>query len=81
VISPTSRLRDASLKKAVYARLAVPSFWLVDPDPDQPTLTAFELAGQGYREEAHTAGDASWTASRPFPVTVVPADLVAALRP
>ena len=31
VISPTSRLRDAHLKKAVYARLGSPSFWLVDP--------------------------------------------------
>ena len=32
VISPTSRLRDASLKKAVYARLGTPSYWLVDPN-------------------------------------------------
>jgi Uma2 family endonuclease len=81
VISPTSRLRDASLKKAVYARLGVPSFWLIDPDPDQPALTAFELAGPAYRQEAHAAGDTPWTASRPFPVTVVPADLVAGLHP
>src|SRR5215469_3716001 len=32
VISPTSRLRDASLKKAAYARIGVPSFWLADPN-------------------------------------------------
>src|SRR5256885_7670358 len=28
VISPTSGIRDATLKKAVYARLGVPSYWL-----------------------------------------------------
>jgi Uma2 family endonuclease len=44
VISPTSRLRDTSLKKAAYARLGVPSFWLVDPDMERPSLTVFELA-------------------------------------
>ena len=70
-----------SLKKAVYARLGVPSFWLIDPDPDQPALTVFELVGPEYPQEAHTAGDAPWTASRPFPVTVVPANLVAGLHP
>lgn len=81
VISPTSRLRDASLKKAVYARLGVPSFWLIDPDPQQPALTVFELAGSGYRQEAHSVADERWTASRPFPLSVVPAELVAGLRP
>jgi Uma2 family endonuclease len=81
VISPTSRLRDASLKRAVYARLGVPSFWLIDPDPERPALTAFQLAGSGYRQEAHVVGSASWTTSRPFLVSVVPADLVAGLRP
>jgi len=81
VISPTSRLRDASLKRAVYARLGVPSFWLIDPDPERPALTAFQLAGSGYRQGAHVVGSASWTTSRPFLVSVVPADLVAGLRP
>ncbi|MGP7998104.1 MAG: Uma2 family endonuclease [Streptosporangiaceae bacterium] len=58
VISPTSRLRDASLKKAVYARLGTPSYSLVDPDPDKPSLTVFELADGGYRELAHVTGGA-----------------------
>jgi Uma2 family endonuclease len=81
VISPTSRLRDASLKKAVYARMAVPSFWLIDPDPDRATLTAFELAGTEYLQAAHVTGDDSWTATTPFPVRIVPAELVAGLHP
>ena len=91
VISPTSRLRDASLKKAVYARLGTPSYWLVDPgrakpwrpDPRSvpPSLTVFELTNGDYKQVAHVVGGQSWTASRPFPVRVVPADLVRGLRP
>ncbi len=81
VISPTSRLRDASLKKAVYARLGTPSYWLVDPNPGQPSLTVFELAGGDYKQIAHVTGGQAWTATRPFPVQVTPADLVRGLRP
>lgn len=81
VISPTSRLHDASLKKAVYARLGMPSYWLVDPNPGQPSLTVFELAGGDYKQIAHVTGGQAWTATRPFPVQVIPADLVRGLRP
>ena len=81
VISPTSRLRDASLKKAFYARLGAVSFWLVDPAPDKPSLTVFELDSGAYREIAHVSGEESWTATRPFAVRISPADLVSGLRP
>ena len=81
VISPTSRLRDASLKKAVYARLGTPSYWLIDPNRDKPSLTVFELADGAYKEIAHIVGGQVWTASRPFPVQIIPADLVRGLRP
>jgi Uma2 family endonuclease len=81
VISPTSRLRDAHLKKAVYARLGSASFWLVDPARNKPTLTVFGLAGGAYREVACVTGGEAWTATQPFPVRVVPADLVRGLHP
>lgn len=81
VISPSSGLRDRSLKKAVYERMGVPSYWLVDPDRERPALTAFELRGTSYREVATVTGHQPWDASRPFPVRIVPADLVAGLRP
>jgi Uma2 family endonuclease len=81
VISPTSRLHDASLKKAVYARLGTPSYWLVDPNRDKPSLTVFELADGDYKETAHVTGGRAWMATRPFPVRVVPADQVRGLRP
>jgi Uma2 family endonuclease len=81
VISPTSRLRDANLKRAAYARLGVPSFWLADPNLEKPCVTAFELDGDDYREVAVVCGDDSWEASRPFAVRVVPADLIVGLLP
>jgi Uma2 family endonuclease len=81
VASPSSRLADANLKRAVYARMGVQSFWLVDPDPEQPSLTAFELADADYRQVAHVVGDQVFTAERPFVVRIVPAELVRGLQP
>lgn len=81
VISPSSGLRDRSLKKAVYERMGVRSCWLVDPDRTRPTVTAYDLHDGRYREIAAVTGHESWQASMPFPVTVIPADLIAGLDP
>jgi len=81
VISPTSRLTDTSLKKAAYARMRVPSFWLVDPDRREPTLTVFEFEGDSYRDGVVVAGHETLAATRPFMVRITPADLVAGLMP
>jgi Uma2 family endonuclease len=79
VISPASRLRDATLKKAFYARLGVQSYWLVDPV--RPALTAFELAGGVYKQTGYAAGEQGWQARLPFAVRITPAELVRGLRP
>jgi Uma2 family endonuclease len=77
---PGSGLVDRSLKKALYARHGVRSYWLVDPEA--PAVTAFELDPTGdYLLVARVTGADRWHAARPFPVTVVPVDLVAGLRP
>lgn len=81
VISPSSRLKDANLKKAVYARLGTQHFWLVDPDLELPTLTAWDLAGDHYEQVEHVVGDEAFQPSRPFAVKFSPAELVAGLRP
>src|SRR6266849_1708625 len=81
VISPSSGLRDRSLKKAVYERMGVPSYWLVDPDRSRPSLTAFRLRGGCYRQEAAVSGRDVWQAGHPFAVRIVPADLIAGLEP
>lgn len=81
VISPSSRLIDPNLKKALYARLGVRSFWLIDPDPASPELVAYELAAGEYREVARVSGAEPYEAREPFPVTIVPAELVRGLLP
>jgi Uma2 family endonuclease len=81
VISPSSGLRDRSLKKAVYERMGVQSCWLVDPDRSRPALTAFELRGGCYHEVAAVSGHDLWEADRPFAVRIIPADLIAGLEP
>src|SRR5260370_35504326 len=41
-ISPSRGLRARRLKKPVYERMGVRSYWLVDPDRPRPALSAFE---------------------------------------
>jgi len=80
ILSPDSMLRDLNLKKAAYERFGVPSYWVVDPDLEQPSVRAFELANGEYREVAHAVGEGSLRAEQPFAVEIVPARLVAKLR-
>lgn len=80
VISPSSGLRDRSLKKAVYERMGVPSYWLADPDRNRPSVTAFEVRDGAYEQVAAVTGDEAWIAQRPFRLEIKPADLVAGLR-
>jgi Uma2 family endonuclease len=80
VRSPGSGLLDLSVKRGVYARHRVPSFWVLDPDA--PALTALELDEDGdYRVLADVVGGDSFAAVRPFPVRFSALDLVAGLRP
>ncbi len=80
VRSPSTGLIDRSLKKSAYARYRVACYWLIDPDT--PSLTVFEMGEEGeYVGVAHATGSTRYHALRPFPVTVVPTDLVAGLRP
>ena len=80
ILSPDSVLRDLNLKRAVYERFGIPSYWVIDPDLDQPSLRAFELVDGAYREAAQAVGNMPFRAERPFPVEIVPSQLVAKLR-
>lgn len=82
VASPSSRLKDANLKKAVYARLGARFFWLVDPDLEEPSVTAWELVGGAQYQRIARVRDAEvFEAAEPFGVKFSPADLVSGLRP
>ncbi|MFW0793037.1 Uma2 family endonuclease [Gordonia sp. CPCC 205515] len=75
ILSPSTALMDLNTKKAVYERLGVPSYWIIDPQ--QIRLTVYELdADDRYAEVASVAGADSYDAVRPFPVRIVPVDLL-----
>jgi len=80
VRSPSTALIDLNRKKETYERFGVPCYWVVVPDPDQPELLAFELAGGRYRQVAHVRGKERFAATRPLRIDVVPARLVAGLQ-
>jgi Uma2 family endonuclease len=79
--SPSTALIDLNRKKAAYEKFGVPSYWIVDPDPDRPELTVFELGPSGYAEAGRVSGTIPFPALKPFPVEIVPARLVDGLFP
>jgi len=73
VLSPTTRARDAVLKRHVYENAGVPAYWLVDPD--EPSLTVLELRDGKYEEAAVVRGGERYGATWPYAVEVVPSAL------
>src|SRR5207237_1638461 len=74
VQSPSSRRIDLGTKRLAFEGAGVPSYWLVDPD--EPSLTVLQLEEGVYREAARVTGEQAYIASTPFPVRIVPTDLV-----
>lgn len=80
VLSPSTRKYDQLLKLPSYAEAGIPSYWIIDPSADAPTLTVYELRTDGpaptyERTHVVSAGE-EVTLTHPFPVTLRPADLV-----
>ncbi|MGI8721769.1 MAG: Uma2 family endonuclease [Geodermatophilaceae bacterium] len=74
VLSPTGRDRDLSEKRRIYAEGGAAWYWLVDPAV--PSLTILRLAGRTYEEQALVEGSTAHVTDDPFPVRIVPAELV-----
>ncbi|MGH3544782.1 MAG: Uma2 family endonuclease, partial [Mycobacteriales bacterium] len=74
VLSPSSKRRDLVLKHSVYADCGVASYWVVDPEA--ASIRAWNLADGGYTEAGDTSGERPITLDQPYPVTVVPAQLL-----
>ena len=45
-------------------------------DPDAPSLTVLRLVGSAYVDEAHVTGGDAYETGEPFPVRVVPDELI-----
>jgi Uma2 family endonuclease len=79
MLSASSELYDVELKAALYERMGVPGYWVIDPL--DPKLTVFELDGSGtaYERVAEVEGDKAFEAAQPFAVRIVPRDLLGGL--
>lgn len=78
VASPSTALRDHNVKKGEYEDFGIESYWIVVPDPANPSITAYELRDGHYVQAAHVEGDQVFRTARPFPFDVSPRLLVTA---
>jgi len=62
------------VKRSRFEAAGCPSYWAVDPD--EPSVTAWQLQDQAYVEVAHAVGQEQVALEAPYPVTIVPAELV-----
>ncbi len=76
VASRSTRKRDRTKKLREYEAFGIETYWIVEPEFERPSLTAYELAGGRYKQVGLVAGSETYHADKPFPVTVVPALLV-----
>lgn len=74
VLSPSTHRKDTVLKRSKYEDVGVPSYWVVDPNA--PSFIAYELVDGHYVEAAQAHGDAPAEVAAPFPLRVVPSQLV-----
>ncbi len=74
ILSPSGRGRDLSEKRRIYAEGGAACYWVVDPD--EPSLMVLRLVGDAYEEKARVSGSEAYYTDRPFPVRVVPAELL-----
>jgi Uma2 family endonuclease len=79
VLSPSTASNDILGKRDAYQRMGTPSYWIIDPEV--PRLMVLELDTRGrYQLVADVKGDDAFDAERPFPVRVVPNELLEMLR-
>lgn len=74
ILSPSSKMLDLLLKRGVYEQAGVRSYWILDPDKE--TLTVLELVDGVYVERDVVSGEKIFEATLPFPVRIVPAELL-----
>ena len=81
IASPSTSRYDQTRKKQVYAEFGIPDYWIITPDADKPDITAYQLAGKDYEQVSYAKGKATFAATRPFPVSFTPEELVATCSP
>jgi Uma2 family endonuclease len=75
ILSPSTRSIDLHVKRERLRRAGCASYWAIDPADGH--LTAWELDERGdYAQVADIRAGETWTAQRPFPVMIVPGELL-----
>ena len=74
VLSPSTRHIDLGLKLSRYEAAGTANYWVIDPD--EPSLRAWELREGRYVEVSHITGDEPADLALPWPVQIVPSQLV-----
>lgn len=72
VVSPESVFRDHYTKRQEYAAFDIPSYRVLTPDPDKPSIIELRLKDGEYTEVAPVFGEDVLDTEPPFPVRVVP---------
>ncbi|MEI2778665.1 MAG: Uma2 family endonuclease [Tetrasphaera sp.] len=75
VLSPSTRRFDLLLKRSRYEAAGCASYWVIDPD--EPSITAWDLRDGAYVVAGRATGAEELTLQLPYAVTIRPADLVA----
>lgn len=76
VVSPESVIRDHHTKRHEYAEFGIPSYWIITPDPEEPSIAELRLEDDKYVKVASAFGKDVLDTDLPFPVRVVPHWLV-----
>jgi Uma2 family endonuclease len=74
VVDPSTTINDLNNKKAAYARMGVPHYWVLDPA--RPSLLAYHLDGERYRQAVKVCAEEPFETDDPFPVRVVLTELL-----
>lgn len=74
ILSPSTRHIDLSLKRSRFQAARCSSYWVIDPD--EPSLTAWQLRDHAYAEVCSVSGDQECALQEPFAVVVRPSALV-----
>ncbi|MUL40878.1 Uma2 family endonuclease [Streptomonospora sp. PA3] len=77
IVSKSSVFRDHHTKRNEYAKFGVESYWIINPDAEEPGLLELRLEDGQYREESQTFGRQIFKTEHPFPVSLVPYWLLA----
>lgn len=75
VLSPSTSRVDRLLKRDRYQQAGCPSYWLIDPA--EPSVVVLELQNGEYVERGRATGDEVLQVDLPYPVTLVPGQLLA----